>query len=165
MRCILLIFLLILMVVPVSGQVEWRHGRPDATLREMYKLRQPATEFVGFMLDGHMRESCRIVERDYRKEPETFLCVFEDRYRNVQTLYAETYERDIMLSLGDEVVAFSPVWHSRAYLIVVDIQPGEYTVYLHATYSHADRLEKMYTFEISDEISSDVLENPWCQAA
>ena len=160
MRRLILIVLYVLLAVPVSGQVEFRRGRADAALREMYKLREPATEFVEFMLDGHMSESCIIAERDYSNDPETFACIFEDLYRDVQTLYVESLGRDIMLSLGDEVVAFSPFWHTRSYLIVVDIQPGEYTVFLHATYSSADPQEIVFTFEISDEVSSEVLEAP-----
>ena len=136
MRRLILIVLYVMLAVPVSGQVEFRRGRADAALREMYKLREPATEFVEFMLDGHMRESCIIAERDHNNDPESFVCVFEDRYRDVQTLYVKGYQRDIMLSLGEEVVAFSPAWSYWSSLIVVDIQPGEYAVLLRSISSY-----------------------------
>ena len=160
MRRLILIVFYVLLAIPVSGQVEFRRGRADAPLREMYKLREPATEFVEFMLDGHMDESCVVAERLYNNDPATVLCAFEDRYRDVQTLYIEATKRDIMLLLDNQVVAFSPAWHITSYLIVVDIPPGEYTVFLHSAYSGADPEEIVYTFEISDEVSSEILEAP-----
>ena len=83
------------------------------------------------------------------------MCVFEDRYRDVQTLYVKGYQRDIMLSLGEEVVAFSPAWSYWSSLIVVDIQPGEYAVLLRSISSYVDPQEIVYTFEISGEVSDD----------
>ena len=133
MRRLILIVLCVMLAVPVSGQAEFRRAVPTVEMHRAEQLRRATPEFINYMLDNGRSEDCIYPVAPKDGYISLALCMFEDRYEDVKTLYIVASGRHILLFCKNDLVAFAPSWfpYDSAQLAMVDIPPCKYTVMLH----------------------------------